>query len=546
MPGETMRTLGLLFLFSFFACACDQSQQSEERGTVSLGTAFRNPIGPQGSYTPPDRTALIPILEDRQANDTPDPFITYFNGFYYLTYTSTPLEVRKSSTLAGLADAPSTIVWPLPGDETPEDSDIFTWAPELHRLKNPEDGQYHWYLYYSPGNPTRKAMAVLESETDDPISRYRFKAFIPFEEPLSAVGDLILLGGGSLDATVFENYDGRLYYAFSGVRPIRPSSRLFLAEMLNPWTLASNPILISSPELPWERQGNVPTNEAPQIIRRNGKLHLIYSASFCGTDFYSLGRLTVDEKADLLNPATWANAKHPEPVFQSVPEFGVFGPGHNGFFKSPDGKEDWIVYHAYAGPESVREEGGACTAGFRTARAQKFIFDDDGVPQFGTPADPATDLQPPSGDKATAFQFEDANIVATSRAIQRPAGPSVASGGDPKLVGFAGLTFPGKDGDFIQFQFTGLPPHDYRAHLRIKTGPTSGPFDISMVDRTSTRSHSIGRIDAYAEIDTPLEIDLGVIAVRGPLTLQITTVGSGTASTTDGVVLDQIRFIPTP
>ena len=25
---------------------------------------------------------------------------------------------------------------------------------------------------------------------------------------------------------------------------------------------------------------------------------------------------------------------------------GVFGPGHNSFVKSPDGREDWIVYHA--------------------------------------------------------------------------------------------------------------------------------------------------------------------------------------------------------
>ena len=541
-----MRQLGLVLFFAFLACACNQSAQPENNTSIETGGAFRNPIGPQGPYVTPDQTAVIPILEDRQANDTPDPFITHFNGFYYLTYTSTPLEVRKSRTLAGLADAPSTIVWPLPGDETPEASDIFTWAPELHRLKSPDDGRHHWYLYYSPGNPTRKSMAVLESETDDPLSRYRFKAFIPFEEPLSSVGDLILLGGGSLDATVFENYDGRLYYAFSGVRPIRPSSRLFLAEMLNPWTLASDPILISSPELPWERQGSVPTNEAPQVLRRDGKLHLIYSASFCGSDFYSLGRLTVDERADLLDPATWAAAKHPEPVFQSAPELGVFGPGHNGFFKSPDGKEDWIVYHAYAGPEGVREEGGACTAGFRTARAQKFEFDANGVPQFGRPTSPAIDLQPPSGDNSIAFQFEDAAIIAASRAIQHPAGPTVASGGDPKLVGFAGLTFPGRDGDFIQFQFTDLQAGEYRVYLRIKGSPASGLFDISIVDRASTRSQSLGRRDAYAEIETPLEFDLGMTAVSGPLTLQITTMESGTGSNTEGVVLDQLRLVPMP
>jgi GH43 family beta-xylosidase len=28
----------------------------------------------------------------------------------------------------------------------------------------------------------------------------------------------------------------------------------------------------------------------------------------------------------------------------------IFVPGHNGFFTSPDGKEDWIIYHAYSYP----------------------------------------------------------------------------------------------------------------------------------------------------------------------------------------------------
>jgi len=40
-------------------------------------------------------------------------------------------------------------------------------------------------------------------------------------------------------------------------------------------------------------------------------------------------------------------------VFQRSNTNGVYGPGHNGFFKSPDGTEDWIVYQANASPEPV-------------------------------------------------------------------------------------------------------------------------------------------------------------------------------------------------
>jgi GH43 family beta-xylosidase len=37
-------------------------------------------------------------------------------------------------------------------------------------------------------------------------------------------------------------------------------------------------------------------------------------------------------------------------VFQTSEENGVYAPGHNSFFTSPDGKEDWILYHANTKP----------------------------------------------------------------------------------------------------------------------------------------------------------------------------------------------------
>jgi GH43 family beta-xylosidase len=69
----------------------------------------------------------------------------------------------------------------------------------------------------------------------------------------------------------------------------------------------------------------------------------------------------------------------------------VYGPGHNGFFKSPDGTEDWIVYHANA----------SATAGCdvnRTTRAQKFTWNSDGTPNFGVPQPLSANLPVPSGE----------------------------------------------------------------------------------------------------------------------------------------------------
>nr|MBA3868849.1 AbfB domain-containing protein [Anaerolineae bacterium] len=112
------------------------------------------------------------------------------------------------------------------------------------------------------------------------------------------------------------------------------------------------------------------------------------SASFCATDDYKLGMLTYNG-GDVLDAKSWD--KNPEPVFQRSDDNKVYGPGHNGFFKSPDGKEDWIVYHANDNP------GDGCV-GKRTTRVQKFTWNTDGTPNFGTPVSTTMDIPNPSGD----------------------------------------------------------------------------------------------------------------------------------------------------
>ena len=34
---------------------------------------------------------------------------------------------------------------------------------------------------------------------------------------------------------------------------------------------------------------------------------------------------------------------------------GVYAPGHNGFFTSPNGRETWIVYHAWDATLAARQ-----------------------------------------------------------------------------------------------------------------------------------------------------------------------------------------------
>jgi GH43 family beta-xylosidase len=91
--------------------------------------------------------------------------------------------------------------------------------------------------------------------------------------------------------------------------------------------------------------------------------------------------------SDLMNAASWK--KSSKPVFRQAPEAGVYAPGHNGFFKSPDGKEDWIIYHANSKP------GQGC-GGHRSLRAQRFTWNADGTPNFGLPVAAGVEIPRPS------------------------------------------------------------------------------------------------------------------------------------------------------
>jgi GH43 family beta-xylosidase len=146
--------------------------------------------------------------------------------------------------------------------------------------------------------------------------------------------------------------------------------------------------------LPADGFGCSEVREAPVTLVRGGKVYLFYSACDTGKPDYKLGLLVADAKSDLMKPASWK--QHPTPVFARADENGVFGPGHNFFFQSPDGKEDWIVYHA--------KTTSAYTYAGRSPRAQPFTWKPDGTPDLGVPRSLDADIPAPSGEpKAPEF-----------------------------------------------------------------------------------------------------------------------------------------------
>jgi GH43 family beta-xylosidase len=115
---------------------------------------------------------------------------------------------------------------------------------------------------------------------------------------------------------------GRRYYYWSCQRNNLQS--LCGAELTSPNKLGPTRF-ISSPTLPFERHGKFPVNEGPEHLSHGGRDYLVYSASYCWTQYYSLGLLTLRDGGNPLDSKAWVKSG---PIMQSAN--GNFGPGHNG------------------------------------------------------------------------------------------------------------------------------------------------------------------------------------------------------------------------
>lgn len=306
------------------------------------GSTFRNPILPAPSS---------------------DPWIIRHDGVYYHCESrrQNSIWIRRTRNLTELQADEGHLVWTAPATGGNSNS---VWAPELHRI----DGR--WFIYFAADNGLNKnhRLWILESATNDPTGPYLCRGSLE-------------TGGWAIDPTLFT-HSGALYLLWSGW-PGRENGwqNLYIARMDSPLKVATPRSLIAQPEEPWERV-DMAICEAPQILQREGRTFLIYSASGSWTCDYCLGLLELTG-TDPLNARAWT--KHGR-VFHKTDR--VWGIGHCSFVRSPDDAEDWIVYHA----KSKRKEGW----NDRDVRAQRFTWTLDGRPNFGAPVPAGVPMNIPS------------------------------------------------------------------------------------------------------------------------------------------------------
>ena len=296
-----------------------------------------------------------------------DPWVIRWQTNYYFCQSRVGgVWVNRAARLEDIGVDDWQCVWRAPAGTAWSQP---VWAPELHVL------QGRWFIYVAAddGDNANHRMYVLEGLTSDPQGPYELKGKI------AAVADR-----WAIDGTVLEMPEGKLYFIWAGWPGTNDGvQNLYLAPMSNPWTISGEPVCISQPDQKWEQRDFPHINEGPETLWHDGKLFIIYSASAFWDDNYCLGQLTWTG-GDVLDPKSWV--KQPEPVFARSAD--VFGPGHCSFVKSPDGQEDWIIYHAHVA-QGKRE---------RDVRIQRFTWNPDGSPRFGVPVPPGIRLPVPSGE----------------------------------------------------------------------------------------------------------------------------------------------------
>ena len=331
-----------------------------------------------GTY---ELTGKLLSSADRYANpfinERADPYIVDGNdGYFYFTasypaYGSADkgydrIILRRSSTVAGLADAEEKVIWKAHSNGL---MSRHIWAPEMHFIGG------KWYIFFAAGtseNVWAIRPYVLECDGDPYTGNWTERG-----QMQASPGDSESFANFSLDMTYFE-HNGRHYVIWA---EIKGDSSLFMAEIdpAAPYRLISSPILLTKPDYDWEKVNNR-VNEGASVLITNRKVYVFFSASGTGSE-YCIGRLEADTDADLMDVSSWR--KLGSPVLSTKDLDGESGPGHNCFVTDENG-DLLLVYHAR--PES--HSSGSCGTynkdplydPCRHTRIKQVIFATDGTP----------------------------------------------------------------------------------------------------------------------------------------------------------------------
>lgn len=317
-PFVQLTALLLLLCLSFSLAACGQPSWYYDYGDPARG--FDTDL----------------FYQNDHSLSGADPFVLVADGYYYLYITgNTYIPAYRSKNLndweeLGPVFTPARDAWSIHN----------LWAPEVVE----RDGTY--YMYYSGRNAYTGEMGIGIAVADHPAG--------PFHEiDTTATGGSIdrtvmpfQFGFTMIDPNVFVDDDGSVYMYFSKDQ-VDQVSRICVVELEEDMVTAKAGSLredILEPTQSWESPNELPRwNEAPEMIKYNGKYYLMYSANYYQSRYYALGVAVSDSPVEGFEKVSY------NPLLEADDEWTfTSGTGHNCYFWSLDGKELFTAYHSHA------------------------------------------------------------------------------------------------------------------------------------------------------------------------------------------------------
>jgi len=389
-------------------------------GTVESDTRYRYKVVTYNAALAPSEAAetevTFPPRQDVPLGHFTNPLYTAgegtfrAGGHYYAVGAVglNAIRMMKAKSITGLQGPGEIIFKAVPGT----DYAAGFMAAKAAYLKFDGDETGRWYVYFTAGENNSSGQTLLDNDAchvieggtdpNDPLcTPYVYKGRIETGLTTNNIDPITI------------TINGKHYFLNScgGIR---------IFEMENAWTLKtrmngsddkSNNLTHNqrwNGGLDWySYHGNLKltfpgvTEAAAPLYGPGGEVYIVYSANQTFSTQYCLGLLEY-KGGDPLLPASWK--VHPEPIFVTSEENGVWGPGHS--INVPSPADPFEVWNLCGAMLSTVEDTPFCWV--RPIVANKITWerraDGKHFPNFGIPAAPGAFLPLPKGEEKLTWR----------------------------------------------------------------------------------------------------------------------------------------------
>jgi arabinan endo-1,5-alpha-L-arabinosidase len=287
------------------------------------------------------------------AGSMPDPSVIRWHGFYY-AFGTTGSERTPDGRIFKVLRSPNLVNWESLGGALVPPSPkrrVQYWAPEV----TVSEGKF--YLYYSMGGTEPEKFELRVAMSEQPEGPYvdSGKTLVDCET-----------NRFTIDPFPFRDDDGQwyFYYArnFTNCPPgTYPGTALVVDRLLDMTRLAGDCQVVVRARYDWtlyqaHRRMDVydatfdwHTIEGPCVVKHQGRYYCFFSGANYQTTRYGVDYVVADHP---LGPYG-DQGDHPR-VLASIPG-KVRGPGHHSIVPSPDGRSQYLVYHAWDADMKLRQ-----------------------------------------------------------------------------------------------------------------------------------------------------------------------------------------------